>query len=274
MNDLIIKNIRTLSEEYLSKYDLKSVILGVSGGIDSALVALLIRPVCDVLGINLYGYSLPIESNKKNEIERAKKIGKICHVFKERNLTDLYHQIISYETIDEEANYISKIKNKIRKGNIKARIRMIFLYDRAYQHKGLVLSTDNLSEYYLGFWTLHGDVGDLGIIQGLWKTEVYRISEYLLNKEVEKYGPVFKKGFSDCIKAIPTDGLGISDSDLEQLGVKSYLEVDKNLLKYICEDKNINKKIYERINNTAFKRNNPKNFMRSDIGLYTPNIFL
>lgn len=47
----------------------------------------------------------------------------------------------------------------ISKGNIQARLRMIYLYNLASIHKGLVMSTDNQTEYQLGFWTIHGDVG-------------------------------------------------------------------------------------------------------------------
>ena len=50
---------------------------------------------------------------------------------------------------------------------------MIMLYNAASIFKGLVVDTDNLSEHYLGFWTMHGDVGDFKPIGKLWKTEVY-----------------------------------------------------------------------------------------------------
>lgn len=49
-------------------------------------------------------------------------------------------------------------------------------------HKGLVMSTDNQTEYQLGFWTIHGDVGDFDPIQDLWKTEVYGLANYLRDR--------------------------------------------------------------------------------------------
>jgi len=66
---------------------------------------------------------------------------------------------------------------------MKARIRMILLYDLAGGNDGMVLSTDNYTEYLLGFWTLHGDVGDFGMIQSLWKTEVYDMVEWIRDNE-------------------------------------------------------------------------------------------
>jgi NH3-dependent NAD+ synthetase len=88
------------------------------------------------------------------------------------------------------------------------------------------MSTDNQSEYQLGFWTLHGDVGDYDPLQALWKTEVYQVAEYL--KELyEKSGNIkAAEAIADSIALTPTDGLGISGSDLDQIGASSYAEVD------------------------------------------------
>lgn len=113
----------------------------------------------------------------------------------------------------------------------------MFLYNLASIHKGLVISTDNQTEYQLGFWTIHGDVGDFNPLFGLWKTEVYELAKWIevmygtmaegadeatdmddyLNKELAIY---------KSIALTPTDGLGISNSDLDQIGAKSYAEVD------------------------------------------------
>lgn len=114
--------------------------------------------------------------------------------------------------------------------------------------KNLVISTDNQTEYQLGFWTIHGDVGDFDPIQGLWKTEVYELAKWLIGyyygcgikKEVGTDGA---RKICDMCEAIkksmsltPTDGLGISNSDLEQIGAKSYNEVDDILKTLIsCE---------------------------------------
>ena len=102
---------------------------------------------------------------------------------------------------------------------------MIYLYDIAQEHNGLVLSTDNWTELMLGFWTLHGDCGDYGMIQNLWKTEVYEMASTFVENLEEKRS----RALLDCIEAIPTDGLGISASDLDQIGAESYKEVDEIL---------------------------------------------
>lgn len=153
---------------------------------------------------------------------------------------------------------------KIRIGNIKARMRMMYLYDKAYKYKGLVLSTDNLTEFQLGFWTLHGDVGDFGFIQELWKTEVYGLAE-LLGEHLDT-----------SIKAKPTDGLGISYSDISQLlpdwvpsheqtWRDAYRTIDNVLIKYLLAEarQNLDHPVIERHRKTIFKRENPVNIKRS-----------
>lgn len=131
-------------------------------------------------------------------------------------------------------------RTPIANGNLQARCRMMYLYDIASRYKGLVMSTDNQTEYQLGFWTIHGDVGDFDPIQDLWKTEVYGLANYLQDhyksKALEALRNDYKETcdnykamscaiYNSC-KLVPTDGLGISNSDLEQIGAKSYAEVD------------------------------------------------
>lgn len=118
---------------------------------------------------------------------------------------------------------------------------MIYLYNLASIHKGLVMSTDNQTEYQLGFWTIHGDVGDFDPIQDLWKTEVYELAKWISNryKNIEHHHTIMTGAGSKSdaielsIALTPTDGLGISNSDLEQIGAKSYDEVDDILSRYI-----------------------------------------
>jgi len=234
--ELVVKNIQKELKDYIIKYDIKSLVIGVSGGIDSALCCALARPVCDELDIPLIGRSLPIESNKQDEIERAKLVGEsFCHDFLEdQSLIHSYYQLT--DDLHDCVEWDSKA-DKIRRGNIKARLRMIYLYNLAQVKKGIVLSTDNLTEYYLGFWTLCGDVGDYGMIQQLWKTEVYEVARWIVVNEyscLKDQDKITSLGI--CVEANPTDGLGVSNSDLDQLGAKSYEEVDLLLKTWLTKD--------------------------------------
>lgn len=219
------------------------------------------RVVSKKTDIPLIGRSLPIK-NKEDEFSVSELVGEaFCDEFKVFNLSNSYKA--SLFDLCADAGLIKDCKGydwywvsdleeltgrtPIANGNLQARCRMKHLYDIASIRKGLVMSTDNQTEYQLGFWTIHGDVGDFDPIQDLWKTEVYGLANYLRDRykskalealhndykeTCDKYRAMSYAVYSSC-KLIPTDGLGISNSDLEQIGAKSYDEVDDILSRYI-----------------------------------------
>ncbi len=267
-----IENIRSELKEYVINNNIKSLVLGMSGGVDSTLCALLAKPVCDELHIPLIGVSLPSVSNNYSETERAYFIGNyFCTEFQEIELQGIFHE--SYSWIKQHQQFIetedTDKSQKIRLGNLKARLRMIYLYDTASLNNGLVLSTDNYTERLLGFWTLHGDEGDYGMIQNLWKTEVYEMTEWIMENEVDDF--IKRESIEKVLNADATDGLGISKTDLDQIMPKwrgnsreGYQEVDKILKKrWFIEDKN--NPVIKRNKNSQFKRNIPINIERSII---------
>lgn len=247
--------------EYVTENNLKAMVLGISGGIDSTVVAAICHEVSKKTDIPLIGRSLPIK-NKEDEFSVSELVGEaFCDEFKVFNLSNSYKA--SLFDLCADAGLIKDCKGydwywvsdleeltgrtPIANGNLQARCRMKHLYDIASIRKGLVMSTDNQTEYQLGFWTIHGDVGDFDPIQDLWKTEVYRLANYLRDRykskalealhndykeTCDKYRAMSYAVYSSC-KLIPTDGLGISNSDLEQIGAKSYDEVDDILSRYI-----------------------------------------
>ncbi|PLX12252.1 MAG: NAD(+) synthase [Marinilabiliales bacterium] len=256
-------NIRKQLREYIESAKLQSLIIGLSGGIDSSLCAVLATPVVKSLGIPLLGRSITIETNKPDEIDRGIKTGNaFCDNFKEVNLTKAYHQLKTY-TEEEFTNQEDDRATKIRLGNIKARIRMVYLYNLAQRYKGMVLSTDNYTELLLGFWTLHGDVGDYGMIQNLWKTEVYELAQYLVDNDLKT--ETEKQALQECIDAVPTDGLGITSSDLEQLQAKTYFEVDEILKAWLQNKEHAEHPVIRRHLSSEYKRNNPYNIPRKKI---------
>lgn len=240
------KVFKTLVEEtgnYLVNHSLRAMVLGVSGGIDSTVVAAICCEVNKQTNIPLIGRSLPIK-NKKDEFSVSELVGKaFCNDFAVCPMTRPYHAALLNVCIDagsaNTANSyfleeLEEMPNRtpIANGNLQARCRMIHLYDLAGIHGGLVMSTDNQTEYQLGFWTIHGDVGDFNPIQDLWKTEVYQLAEWL---KLFYYTDADKAvAIGESIKLTPTDGLGISNSDLDQIGAKSYSDVDRVLQTLVC----------------------------------------
>ena len=265
---LMFSNIKKHFTEYLSKsLKLKSLVIGLSGGIDSALTCILANEIIkEVPDVELIGRSLPIETNKPDEILRAQNIGSVfCDDFKTCDLTDAYKDLYG-QIVSKNRKKDLSIDEKIRKGNIKARIRMIYLFDLAHYSSGMVLSTDNLTEMMLGFWTLHGDVGNFGLLQYLWKTEVYGLARYLESEFRRKGKPVKADALRDSIDAVPTDGLGITTSDFDQIKVPDYETADKILIDFLNGSlENKDHPVVKRCNSTEFKRLDPVNIKRENI---------
>ena len=211
----VLSNIRKSFKDFVIKAGVKSVVIGVSGGIDSAIVCAIVKPIADELSIELIGRFISIESNKPDERERAIKIGEsFCSDFKEIDLTDEFNLM---KDIQEDCEDVGEITYKIRLGNIKARMRMIYLYNLAAKNSGIVLGTENLTEHYLGFCTLHGDsASDFEPILGLWKNEVYSLADYLVDL-LDSTDHSAAVALNHCILCNATDGLGISNTDLDQI---------------------------------------------------------
>ena len=274
----MFENIVASAYTYVAASKVKALVIGMSGGIDSALTAAIASEVVKRLDNNvlLEGRIIDIESNKAELRRGAEAATMFCHEYRYLDLNGsfciLVEDIVGLP-IHRGVSY-NNLKTRVRMGNIKARLRMIKLYDLAKEHDGMVLSTDNYTEYLLGFWTLHGDVGDFGMIQNLWKTEVYGLSEYLVTK-LNKEG---RFGQADtlkaCINAMPTDGLGITDSDFDQIYPEAskndtpadvYRMVDTLLYDGIIGRRSEQNEVILRHKATKFKRENPFNIPRKYI---------
>jgi NAD+ synthetase len=231
------------TQDYLVNNNIKAMILGISGGIDSTVVAAICHEVSERTEIPLIGRSLPTKFNKEEEVTTAQLVGKaFCTNYKEVSIEKTYkalsEDLYGYEcTLGFEEPQPTALTN----GNIQARLRMMYLYNLAGMYKGLVMDTDNLTENNLGYFTIHGDVGDFNPIGGLWKTEVFKLAQYLINfyrmtDQIDKGIAMFN---SWSLK--PTAGLGITNNDLDEIGAESYDQVD-TILKEILKLKDLNYK--------------------------------
>lgn len=265
----------TEMKKYIKENNRKSAVLGISGGIDSTVCACILHQVSKDLKeegyeFTFYGRSLPSSTTNMEELSISIEVGQaFCDDFKVYDSTILDN--VSLLIFKETNNSLLITDNnthvdKLRKGNIKSRLRMIELYDLARAKQGLVIGTDNYTEYMLGFSTIGGDgLFDYCPIQYLWKTEVYELAYYL--KSYFSEDKVKEDAINKSILIPPQDGLGISNNDIEQIGGKDYNEIDEILYTIVHkEDGHINKedytegayqKISERYKNSEFKHHHP-----------------
>jgi NAD+ synthase len=200
----IKKNIISWIRKQIKDSKKNGVVLGLSGGLDSSVTAVLCRMA---LGKEkVLALILPCESQKK-DIEDAKNLAKRFAIkTKLIDLTEIYNQLIK----------ILPKANRLTYANLKARLRMIVLYYFANKLNYLVCGTSNESELMTGYFTKFGDgASDILPIGGLLKTEVRKLAE-------ELNIPDF------IIKKVPSAGLWEGQTDEKELGI-SYEELDKIL---------------------------------------------
>ena len=223
-----VENSRKWLSQYIQDNHLQSLVIGISGGIDSTVSCAIISPVCKELNISLIGRSLPTVSNHDIEINTADLVGNaFCDNYTEKSIEADYIQLLG--SLEREGEV-----SKLQRGNIKARLRMIYLRHLASIHKGVVLDNDNFTEWNLGFWTIGGDSPmDINLgLHYLWKTEIYELADYLLLEYYKHLSKQKYQAIKASVKLIPTDGNGVSNSDCDQFGLDNYSQVD-DVLKFI-----------------------------------------
>jgi NAD+ synthase len=194
---------------------LDKVVVGISGGLDSAVVAVLCK---EVFGDNMHGVLMPSKYSSDSSIEDAKEL---CEKFN-----------ISYETVnispmvDGYFDNNAKDASPLRIGNLSARMRMSVLYDISARDNALVVGTSNKSEILLGYGTIFGDIAcAINPIGQMYKSDEFEFAKFLgvPNSILDKK---------------PSADLWEGQSDEEELGY-SYATMDKVLKKLV--DENISK---------------------------------
>ena len=205
----IINHISNWLKSYAQNAGVKGFVIGISGGIDSAVTSTLAAKT----GLPLLCVELPIHQNKIQVERGLKHIAWLKESFEnvssvELQLSSVYDSFTSQLSDNEAQNELALV-------NTRARLRMTTLYYFAQSKQSLVLGTGNkVEDFGIGFFTKYGDGGvDISPIADLLKTEIYAIGKVLgINNEI--------------LTAAPTDGLwGDNKNDEEQIGA-SYPELE------------------------------------------------
>lgn len=178
VHDLLVQKIR----DYFAGAGMKTAVLGLSGGIDSAIVAAL---AVDALGAkNVHGILMPSEFSS---------LGSVTDSVELANNLGIGYDIIPIEkiykrTMIEMFRFFELGKWSVAQENMQARIRGMILMTWANRYNALLLNTSNKSELFTGYGTLYGDLcGAIMVIADLYKVQVYELSHYenkLHGKEV------------------------------------------------------------------------------------------
>lgn len=164
----ILKKIDDFIRERVESSGARGVVLGLSGGVDSALVALLCKRA---LGERVFALLMPTKHSAKAHLDDA--LGLCADL-------NLAHKILPIQPILDAFLAQSAGASSIRMGNFAARIRMSLLYDLAALKDYLVVGTSNKSELMLGYGTIYGDLAcAFNPIGSLYKSEIYALSAFL-----------------------------------------------------------------------------------------------
>ena len=216
--ELIFKAILLGLNDYLQKCGFKKVLIGISGGIDSSIVASI---ASFALGAkNVIGVLMPSPYTSAQSMTDAQKLTKNLGIktmtFEISSLMKNYDKTLK--------NAFGNLKKDITEENIQARIRGNLLMALSNKYKALVLSTGNKSELTVGYTTLYGDLtGGLAVIGDLSKTQVYKLAKWI-NRQKELIP-------KSIIKKAPSAELRPNQKDQDNL--PPYNVLDKILYLYI-----------------------------------------
>ena len=237
--------------EYCQKLNFKKVLIGLSGGLDSAFVTYV--AVQAVGKKNVHVILLPSKYSSKGSITDSKKLI--------RNLGISSKNVSIQPLVDKTIAQIkTKLSNKLKnltQENIQARIRGLYLMAFSNNDNYLLLTTGNKSEMAVGYCTLYGDMcGGLAVIADVYKSDLYKICEFI-NKEKEIIpNEIINKAPSAELSPNQTDQDTLPPYKLLDRILKMYLEQNKeiNEITSVIGDAELVKKILRMVDLNEFKR--------------------
>lgn len=233
--DQYTQKLVTFLKESCKNYPANGFVIGISGGVDSAVASSL----ATMTDLPVTGLIMPSSNNSSTDMEDAieliDQLNISYHVVPIQDAYDVF--------IETTTNFTNSDNNRqhVIKGNAQARLRMMYLYAYAQQNNRMVIGTDNACEWYMGYFTKHGDgAADILPLVNLKKSQVFELGKYLNIPQ-------------NILNKAPSAGLWQGQTDEDEMGV-TYQEIDSFL-----DGEEVSKKAKERIafwhNRSHHKRN-------------------
>lgn len=211
-SNTLIKLLTEFIRDETTNAGFAKAVVGVSGGVDSAVVASL---VARALGArNTIGVIMPYRSSSSRSVSDAHKVV---------GALGIHHELVDISPMVDAYCDTYEVKDRVRRGNVMARVRMIVLYDISAREHGLVIGTSNKTELLVGYGTVHGDLAcAINPIGDLYKTQVWDLARALGVPE-------------QIVRKKPSADLWPGQTDEGDLGI-SYRELDR-LLYFMVDER-------------------------------------
>jgi NAD+ synthase (glutamine-hydrolysing) len=257
--ELIYAALVTGIKDYFGKLDFKKAVLGLSGGIDSAVTLVLAERA---LGKeNVHAILMPSQFSSGHSVDDARKLAENLNI-----AYDIISIEKAYESISTSLSpFFKDLPFNITEENIQARIRAVFLMAFCNKFGYILLNTSNKSEAAVGYGTLYGDMcGGISVLGDLYKTQVYELAHFINSeKEIIPHHTVIKP---------PSAELRPNQKDTDSL--PDYAILDKLLYLYIEQrqgpkeimeqgfDKKLVDRVLKMVNTNEYKRHQTPPILR------------
>jgi len=238
-------------KDYCSKLGFNKVLVGLSGGIDSALVTVIAVEAMGRENVNVV--LMPSKYSSGGSVKDSEKLIDRLGI----SSNNISIQPVVDVTLEQLKKSFGEQTKSITEENIQARVRGLYLMAFSNQNNSLLLTTGNKSELAVGYCTLYGDMcGGLAVIADLYKTDIYKISNYINRDDEIIPQAIIDKAPSAELKHNQKDQDSLPEYELLDKILRMYLEQNKEIIEItkIIGNADVVAQTLEMVDRNEFKR--------------------
>ena len=238
-------------KDYANKTGFKKALVGLSGGIDSAIVTYIAVKAFEAQ--NVHVVMMPSKYSSEGSVADSEKLIKNLSITSE----NISIQPVVDKTLEMLNGSFKEKGEDVTEENLQSRIRGIYLMALSNKHGYLLCTTGNKSEIATGYATLYGDMcGAVSVIGDVYKTQIYKIAEYINRNEEIIPKEIITKVPSAELRPNQTDQDSLPPYDLLDRILKMYLEEQKEFeeISLAIGNKNVVQKVLQLVDMNEFKR--------------------